>query len=216
VHALEISNAVLWVLQIATIVVLIGVARQVGVLHLRLPARGTGRVDDGPPIGSATPVSTAQSLRGTDVPLFAPGVLTLLTFVSPGCGACAPVVQAVSKLRSTDRDVRFVIAVDGDREEALPYLAKYGVSDAVSAPELGALGSRARPFCVVLGTDGTVIDAGIPNTLEQVEYLLAQTRSQMASSSGDGQFDALVLPEHRHELPILEPTFAGDRSLDDA
>lgn len=178
---LTISNLVLWVLQISTIVVVVGLARQVGVLHLRLRPLGAGQTGDGPPIGNHYELPPVVSLRGELTPVLVRGHLSLVTFVSPECNTCAPTMQAAGRLRKAERGVRFVVAVDGGQAQGLKYAETYGFRDVVDADSLGALRCGSRPYAVVLSGDGTVLASGVPNTLEQLEMLLAGARRESSA-----------------------------------
>lgn len=185
--ALIISNIVLWVLQIATIVVVVGLARQVGVLHLRLPAHGAGQTDDGPQVGQRLDVGSAVTVRGEQTQVLVPGKLSVIMLASSTCGACAPTMEAVMRLREVEKDVNFVVAIDGDQGQALPYAASYGLTDVAAPASLGALNVNARPFAVVLADNGTVLGAGVPNTLEQLEMLVAGARYRGAADEEPGE-----------------------------
>ncbi len=173
---LTISNLVLWVLQISTIIVVVGLARQVGVLHLRVRPLGAGQTEDGPSIGASVDLEPVLSFRGNEMPVVMPGYLSLVTFASPKCGACGPTMQAVRRVAGVERDVRVVVAVDGEKAEGLKYAQGYGFADAVSSDNLRQLASKSRPFAVVVSSEGGVLGVGVPNTLEQLEGLLASAR----------------------------------------
>jgi hypothetical protein len=123
-------------------------------------------------------MTSARSLRGEDIPITVQGRLSLLTFASPECGACAATMLAVKRLRDVEPDVWFVVAVDGEKEQALKYAEKYGLEDVASPEAFNRLGSSSRPFAVILAEDGTVLGSGVTNTLEQLEALLAAARVQ--------------------------------------
>ena len=173
---LAVSNLILWCLQIATIVVVAALARQVGLLHLRLRPLGAGRTEDGPPIGARFDLSPAASLGGGQIPVVVPGYLSLITFVNPGCSTCSPTLDAVKRLRAVEAEVRFIVAVDGEERPGIKYVQGYGLMNVVGSGSIGVLDSRSRPFVVVLRHDGTVLATGVPNTLEQLEVLLAEAR----------------------------------------
>jgi methylamine dehydrogenase accessory protein MauD len=184
--ALRISNVVLWILQIGTIIVLLGVARQVGLLHLRLPAKGAGSVDDGPPIGAKVDLPPVISAQHKTIPILVRDRLSLVTFASPGCSVCVPVMQAVRSLKSTERGVWFLVAVDGDEGQVQEYSEKYGLRDnCIAAASLGTIDRSHRPFSVVLSSAGVVLAAGVPNTLEQLEVLLGAARRENSAHSGE-------------------------------
>jgi len=207
VTALTISNLVLWVLQIATIVVVVGLARQVGVLHLRVKPLSAGQIEDGPPIGARLELPPVVSLRGEQMPVVMPGYLSLVTFASPGCSACGPTMEAVQRLRPVERGVRFVVAVDGDQTQGLKYASRYGLADVVGSGSLRTMSCASRPFTVVVSDEGTVLATGVPNTLEQLEMLLANARHGYAS--GDDSDETVQHPSFHDAdavIPVIEPS----------
>jgi methylamine dehydrogenase accessory protein MauD len=191
--ALTISNVVLWILQIATIIVVVGLARQVGLLHLRLPPQGAGGIEDGPQVGAQLELPPTESLSGNELPILVPGHLSVVMLASPSCGACGPTMDAVRRLRDAEPQVHFVVAVDGDPGQGLKYTADYGITDALACASLGHLNSNARPFATILSDDGTVLAAGVPNTLEQLEMLLGLARQTHSSGAVS---DRLNLASH--------------------
>jgi len=183
--ALRISSVVLWALQIGTIIVLVGLARQVGVLHLRLPAKGAGSVEDGPTVGAQFDLPPVISAQGRTIPVLVRDRLSLVTFASPGCSVCVPVLQAVRSLKSAEQGVWFLIAVDGGEGQVLEYTEKYGLPDSVASESLGAIDGPHRPFSVALSSAGVVLASGVPNTLEQLEVLLGVARRENVANSGE-------------------------------
>ncbi len=173
---LTISNLVLWALEIATIVVVVGLARQVGVLHLRVRPIGPGQTGDGPLVGSRVDPPAVTSLRGDQVQVIVQGQLSLVAFANPTCTACGPTMQAVKRLKAVEPSLRFLVAVDGEPKEGLIYAESYGLPQVVGADHLKALDSNLRPFVTVLSDQGIVLATGVPNNLEQLESLLAAAR----------------------------------------
>jgi len=184
---LAISNLILWCLQIATIVVVVALARQVGLLHLRLRPLGAGRTEDGPPIGARFDLSPAASLGGGQIPVVVSGYLSLITFVNPGCSTCSPTLDAVKRLRAVEGKVRFIVAVDGEERPGIKYVHSYGLMNVVGSGSIAVLDSYFRPFVVVLRDDGMVLATGVPNTLEQLEVLLAEARHMTSVADRSGE-----------------------------
>jgi hypothetical protein len=113
-------------------------------------------------------------------------------------------MKAINRLRSVERDIRFIVAIDGAGEAALDYAEGHGLGDiSVSAdPEiLGVIDGRSRPFALVLADDGTVLGTGVPNTLEQVEALLAIARHRHLTQPDSGESDVRdELLDHEHVI----------------
>jgi len=145
--------------------------------------------------------------------MLVPGYLSLLMFASPECSACGSALQAIKYLRAAEPDVWFVIAVDGKPERGLDYVAKYDLTDVaglISSDSLPDLGYTSRPFAVVVADEGTVLGSGVPNTLEQLEVLLATARLNSPPRPDTADAGHEVLPwqaedGHRDidELPLI-------------
>jgi hypothetical protein len=141
-----------WVLLVVLAVVVIALARQIGVLHLRLSPLGALEIDDeGPPLGQAPPARTAKAPDGTPTLLGGPGPLRLVAFTSPTCPICEQVVPSIPSAAAAARLVPQIVS-DPDLEAA------YGVPGV--------------PFLVVLDGSGVVRSKGTVNSLEQIEGLI--------------------------------------------
>jgi hypothetical protein len=151
-----------WMLLAILAVVVVALARQIGVLHLRLQPLGALEVDDeGPPIGDVPEPRTAKGGDGTTVLVGGPGPRRLLAFVSPTCPICDQILPA------------------------LPAAAAAGglVPQVVSDPELEARYLvPGVPFLVILDEDGIVRSKGTVNSLEQVEGLIDTARRRIAEA----------------------------------
>ena len=99
-----------WVLLAALAVVVVALARQVGVLHLRLAPVGALEVDEeGPPLGSTPEPRLASPKEGERLVLGGPGEPRLVAFVSATCPICdalrpsLPAAARAAGLRATGR-----------------------------------------------------------------------------------------------------------------
>jgi hypothetical protein len=148
-----------WILLAVLAVVVVALARQIGVLHLRLEPTGALEVDDeGPPLESAPEVRTARARDGTPTLVGGPGPARLLAFVSETCPICEHLLAS------------------------LPTAASAGglVPQVVSDRELeGAYGVPGVPFVVVLDELGVVRSKGTVNSLEQIEGLIDTARRRI-------------------------------------
>ena len=176
-----VSYVILWVLVIALSVLVLALARQIGVLHLRLGPRGALEVDDeGPPLGEAPEPVDTRALDGRDVTVGGPGEPQLLFFVSPGCPICR---QLLPSLAPAARAARMtpVAVVDVEEPEARE---AYAHADAgvplVAAPELAeSYEVPGTPYAVVLDAIGVVRAKGTVNNLEQIEGLVDTARRRV-------------------------------------
>lgn len=141
-----------WVLVIVLCVVVVALARQVGILHLRLGPLGALEVDDeGPPLGEAPQSVAARGPDGRPTTLGGPGLDRLVVFVSPTCPICEQVLPSVPAAASLSGLVPQVV-LDSRAEQA------WGVPGV--------------PFVVILDEAGAVRAKGTVNNLEQLEGLV--------------------------------------------
>jgi thiol-disulfide isomerase/thioredoxin len=148
-----------WVLLAVLAVVVVALARQIGVLHLRLDPLGALEIDDeGPGLGEAPPPRSARAATGSMVFVGGAGGQRLLAFVSPTCPVCERVLPSLPA------------AADA-----------FGLElQVVSDPELErAYNVPGVPFVVVFDEFGAVRSKGTVNTLEQVEGLVDTARRRI-------------------------------------
>jgi hypothetical protein len=151
--------AVQWVLLIALSVVVVALARQLGVLHLRLGPLGALEIDDeGPPLGQTPPPFRARAADGSAVDLGGPGSGRLVVFESPTCPVCERLRPSVPAAGAAAGLVPQVVSdQEAERVWAVP-----GV-----------------PFVVILDPFGVVRAKGTVNDLEQLEGLLDTAARRM-------------------------------------
>jgi len=148
-----------WLLLLALTVVVIALARQIGVLHLRLAPVGALEVDDeGPALGSAPEPRVARTRSGDAVTVGGPGPRRLVTFVSATCPICE---QLAPSLPAAARAHGLVPQVVQDPELELAY----------DVPGV--------PFVVVLDELGVTRAKGTVNTLEQLDGLIDTAERRM-------------------------------------
>ncbi len=177
---LLISNLVLWLLVIALAVVVLALARQVGILHERVAPAGALQPTEGPKVGEATEAMALQDLSGNPVTVGGPnanGLVTLVLFVSPTCPVCRSLVPTAKSLANSESNrMRLVFASDGDKPEqhivyaddldlgAYPYTLSQTLGMSYHVSKL--------PFAVLIGADGTLHSKGLVNSREHLESLV--------------------------------------------
>jgi hypothetical protein len=149
-----------WVLLAVLAVVVVALARQIGVLQLRLAPLGALEVDDeGPPLGEAPEARPARERDGSTIVIGGPGVSRLLTFVSGTCPLCERVLPSLpAAARASGLELQVVSDPDLETAYRVP-----GV-----------------PFVVVFDELGVVRSKGTVNSLEQVEGLVDTARRRTA------------------------------------
>lgn len=142
----------------ALAVAVLGLAREVGMLRLRLGPQSALEIpDEGPPLGSRAGLGEAFTIGPrTD--------LLLAVFLSEGCHVCRTVEPML----------------EGLAREPILSIATF---DEVAATEAWAdLGIPGSPYALALDLDGTVLAKGSFNTLGQLESVLATAERRRSAS----------------------------------
>ena len=135
---------------VALSVVVLALAREVGMLRLAADPRGALEIaHEGPEVGART------ALADHFGEALAPGRIGLAVFSSEGCGLCRALVPAVDAF---GRDARVALRRFDEVRDA----DAWAVTDVPGSP-----------FAVALDTDGTVLAKGTFNTGAQLESVLA-------------------------------------------
>lgn len=172
------SYVVLWVLVVVLALAVLALARQVGVLHLRLGPRGALEIDDeGPPLGEAPEPIDARDPAGRPVTIGGPGSAQLLMFVSPGCPVCREVLPSLPAA-SRVGGMAPVVVSDGPAHD-VPGTAGIRAPVVVSADVARAYGVPGTPYVVVLDGQGVVRAKGTVNNMEQMEGLVETARRRI-------------------------------------
>ncbi|MGC4934561.1 redoxin domain-containing protein [Gordonia sp. DT30] len=170
---------ILFLAAIATMLVILGLAREVGRIQVRLGPLGARMMDTGPKIDQAGP-----SFRGLTDHL---GRLVsvgghrsrpqLLLFTAPTCTTCKsllPGVKAMAKGEGEGLDI--VIISDGTPEEHAAFLSGTRIGEELSYVDGRDVGIAYQvgttPFGVILDEHGKIRAKGLCNHMAQVESLL--------------------------------------------
>ena len=180
------SNTLLWVLVLALTVMVLALARQIGVLNDRVAPAGALTPTGGPKIGETTNAVQVRDLSGTDVTIGGEGkdLTTLLMFVSPTCPVCKTLVPTAMSLAKYE-GFHLLFASDGDSIYShRSYIKDMGIDeDRYVLSE--ALGMEYRvsklPFAVLIDSDGTLASLGLVNTREHLESLVEAMRTGVAT-----------------------------------
>jgi len=175
-ESLTIAVIVLGVTLTALIVVVLALARQIGILHTRLAPAGALMNTTGPEIGSAAPQVAAQDIDGNPIALGGPGVQPLLLlFVSPSCPVCKELVPVAQSLARREK-LRLVFASDGgeaDRHRA--YIERMNINDYpyVISAEVGLrFAADKLPYAALVDREGVLRSRGLVNSREHLESLV--------------------------------------------
>ena len=186
--ALLVSNVTLWILVIGLGVVVMALARQIGVLHERIAPAGALMVKSGPQVGEAAPVIAVTDMQGQPLSIGAAredNRSTLVFFLAPNCPVCKtllPILASSNKAEQSWLDI--ILASDGDETEQKAFIEKYklqGFTYVLSEPlGLGFQVSKL-PFAVLLDAEGIIRSKGLVNSREHLESLFEAKERGVAS-----------------------------------
>lgn len=186
-NELLIASSVLqWVALCAGGIVLLGIARQVGLLHERSAPLGAMITDHGPGIGDKAPTFSIIDVKGQKLQIGgdnAAGEETMLLFTSPTCPVCEkllPIVKSVAKAEG----IGVMLISDGAEEEHKAFLAKHKLDSLpyVISAEIGMRFQVGKvPYGVLIDEKGIIKAKGLCNTREHIESLLEASRTGHAS-----------------------------------
>jgi methylamine dehydrogenase accessory protein MauD len=180
---LLVSNLVLWVVVIALALVVLALARQVGVLHARLGPVGALALAGGPETGEPAPQVDAESLDGRSVRIGGAGPRTLLVFLAPSCPVCRTLLPLLRSL-AREPGLRVVLASDGARPEHESFVQEHRLSDlpyVLSEPLGLAFRVPRLPWAALIDAEGILRSQGLVNSREHLESLLEAEALGVAS-----------------------------------
>ncbi len=179
-EAIAVSNIILWVIVIVLALVVLALARQVGVLHERVAPAGALMPTNGPKVGELTETMSLSDINGNAVSIGGPNPdrqNTLVMFISPTCPVCKSLVPTAKSLANAERNrLQLMFASDGDKLEQHQAYArdlKLEKFPYVLSEKLGMAYEVSKlPFAVLIGSDGTLQSKGLVNTREHLESLI--------------------------------------------
>lgn len=204
-HALIVSSGFSWLLNLALVLAVWALARQVGLLHERIRPVGALSLGKAIKAGEAAPNFTLPSLTGGSVSLGGANVQgqpTLLFFLSETCPVCKTLLPVLKAIRQQERSrLRIVLASDGEasthqafieaqRLQDFPYLLSREVGLAYQISKL--------PYGVLIDANGTVVTHGLINTREHLESLFE------AQDLGFASIQAFEAARHAAETPLYK------------
>jgi methylamine dehydrogenase accessory protein MauD len=171
------SQIVSWIVILGLGLAVLALARQVGVLHMRLAPAGALMTGKGPVVGEAAPVLDVATIDGAPLAIgraLARGHTQLLLFVSPHCPLCKDLIPiAKSFVRSERLDLVFIGDDDLAEQRAMIAKMEIGGLPFVNGSLVGRSFHVDRlPHAVLIGEDGTVLSKGLVNSREHLESLV--------------------------------------------
>jgi methylamine dehydrogenase accessory protein MauD len=204
-EAMVVSNVVLWAVVIVLALVVLALARQVGILHERVAPAGALMPTGGPKVGELTEALSIADINSNTVTVGGPaanGMHTLIMFISPTCPVCKSLVPTAKSLAAAERNrLQLVFASDGDKLEQHQAYARDLNLDRfpyVLSEKLGMSFEVSKlPFAVLIGADGTLQSKGLVNTREHLESLIEAMDTGVATLQ---DYVGLVQQENDHSV----------------
>ena len=174
---LIVSQILSWIVILGLGLALLALARQVGVLHVRLAPAGALLSGKGPVVGEPAPVLDAVTLDGAAVAIGKPlakGRAQLLLFVSPHCPLCKDLIPIAKNFAKTERlDIVFVGDDEVSEQRAMVARLDMGSLPFVNSSIVGRAYHVDRlPYAALIGADGTLISKALVNSREHLESLV--------------------------------------------
>jgi len=175
-HTLIASNILLWCLLLALVFVVVGLVRQIGVLHGRLAPAGALMVDKGVEAGQPAPQVTATDRTGRAVNFgYAADRAQLLFFLSPTCPICKsllPALKSIAREQAARLDVVYISDGDPAAQQALIAEHKLESATYVVSPDIGMTYQIGKlPYAVLIDHNGILRAKGLVNSREHLDSL---------------------------------------------
>jgi len=176
------SYVILWILAAVLVVAVIGLYRQLGLLHLRMGNTGALDVEgQGPPLGQKVSQMELTDLAG-EVHEVGVGQEALLVILSVGCSACE---RLLPSLQVYGQDHRTIVVTGGVPEAANDLSSRLGKVPVVwNRRVIDDFAVTLPPFAIRVDSKGLVVGRGIVNNLGQLEELERESlvRSSMVTA----------------------------------
>lgn len=153
------SNVLLWGAFLALAALMLGVIRQIGLLHERSAPLGAMMIDHGPEVGERSPIFNVNTFDGEPVLVgrsITPGRPSLMMFTGPSCPICQkllPIIRSVAAIEETD----VILISDGTQAEHRQFLNDHPLDGElyVVSAEIGMRYQVSKvPYGVLLDQDG--------------------------------------------------------------
>jgi methylamine dehydrogenase accessory protein MauD len=172
---LVVSQVVSWTVILGLAVALLALARQLGVLHMRIAPAGALVTGHGPAVGGAAPQMDVTTIDGAPLRIGQTrGRMQLMLFVSPSCPLCKDLIPVAKNFARREKlDLLFV--GDDDLAEQRVLIARAGLEgfSFVNSPIVGRVYHVDRlPHAVLIGGDGVILSKGLVNSREHLESLV--------------------------------------------
>jgi methylamine dehydrogenase accessory protein MauD len=166
------SYLVLWLLLGTTLLVLLVVLRQLGLLYTQ---GGVIRLHEGPVLGSTIrPVEGVDEVSGERLKV--PNEVhpfSLLVFVAPDCSICEEAVRGAGSLAQDNGvDVLVISDAEGEQNDSLRRVIEPPARFMASHTQHELFDIRSTPQALLVSGKGVVLEKTIVNRVEHLQELL--------------------------------------------
>lgn len=198
--------ALLTLLSLLNATLLVGALRQIGVLHQRIPAMGPGKggIGDGPRLGQLITLPDVSLVAGRNSGRPFGASLNLVGYIDPDCTICHELPQfftAYSRTKDPALDLMSLLVTEAPHDASRAFVDATGIGSDLALYRgdqvRAGLHAPGSPYVLALTprdneNQAVVLAAGVVNTLEQLEELVAEA---VANGEGDPAVDAVpVMP----------------------
>ena len=182
----SVSLVFLWIAVGILSVVVLALARQIGVLHERIAPLGALLTGGGPEVGDQAPEVLARLLDGSYFSLgqrLDADKSQLLLFIAANCPICKKIIPLAKSVAEAER-LELIFVGDAEAAEQRILISKHGLEGYrfVNGPELGtSLHVGQLPYGVLVNDAGVIAAKGLVNTREHLESLVVAKSSGFAS-----------------------------------
>ena len=179
ITTLIVSNVMAWLAVFGLGLLVLSLARQIGILHERINPAGALMIASELEVGSNSPSFDLEALDGRQITLGKPredNKRTLLYFLSPTCPICSSLLSVVRDIADKDTGLDVVLMSDGPKDEHEAYRKRkrkeIGSFPYVLSENVGrSFGVGKLPYAVLIDQAGVIRAHGLVNTREHIESL---------------------------------------------
>lgn len=177
-----------WTVIVVMALALLGVARQVGVLHRRIGPAGALMTSTAAKVGDKSREFELTTVDGQEIVVGSPNSdkkSTLIAFVAPDCPVCSSLMPIYKSIASSESSkLNLVFASDEAISGHEMYRKRVGIESFpyVLSTELGMSFEIGKlPYAVLLDESGVIASQGLVNSREHIESLLEAQRLKLGS-----------------------------------
>jgi len=183
---LIINEALQWLVLIALGVAGVALARQVGVLHVRVAPAGALDANRGPAVGDIAPPLAVTTLDGRPYTVggaSATASLRLLMFVSAQCPMCKSLIPVAKSFAAAERSALVFVGDDTPAiQQSLVTAQGLDAYPFINSDEVGRLFEVDKlPHAVLMDGAGKILAKGLVNSREHLESLIVSHEMGVAN-----------------------------------